>query len=315
MATKTCNKCNTEKTLENFYHRENRNRYESTCKPCVNEMVRIKRSTNPEFKKKADEVARKSRHNNRDKLLQQQHRYYEENKDKLKQNMKQAYQDNKEDRILYAKTHRQEIKVKVENGLIDKPNITEKKCTKCNTIKQISESTFRKVGNGYEPTCKACNVLRERARRAANKNVINARRREIQKPKNINQKLVNSLRGRLNKLVKNREKKNLYSDLLGCDISFLIKWFEYIFKLDSHLNMSWSNYGILWQIDHVTPCAAYDLTLKENQQKCFHWTNLCPVLKSYNLSKQDKIIHVDIVQQKARVDDFRKIQGDESEET
>jgi hypothetical protein len=83
-----------------------------------------------------------------------------------------------------------------------------------------------------------------------------------------------------------------------------MEWFENIFELDKHLKMSWNNYGDLWQIDHVVPCASFDLTIEKNQKKCFHWTNLCPVLASYNLSKQDKIVHPDIIQQLSRVRNF-----------
>ena len=37
--------------------------------------------------------------------------------------------------------------------------------------------------------------------------------------------------------------------------------------------MSWDNYGE-WHIDHIVPCASFDLSKKSEQKKCFHYTNL-----------------------------------------
>lgn len=304
MELKLCNKCNIEKSLDDFYYRKNRNRYESTCTPCYSKAVKEKRNTNEDVKNKSKESCKKYNDKNKEKLRLQQKEYYEENKDKLKNDMKGYYQANKDKALSYAKDHRQELKEKIKNGEVEKPDIIDKTCTKCHKNKNISEFTFRKTRNVYDSVCKKCNMIRERDRRVKNIDNINARRRQIKKPKTIQQKIRESLRRRLNGLVKNRGQLNLYNDLLGCNLSFLMEWFEYVFDLDNHLNMSWSNYGEKWQIDHVIPCVSFDLTIKENQKRCFHWTNLCPVLKAYNLAKQAKIVHVDIIQQISRVRDF-----------
>jgi len=49
--------------------------------------------------------------------------------------------------------------------------------------------------------------------------------------------------------------------------------------------MSWVNYGPVWHIDHIKPCAAFDLTDLEQQRQCFHYTNMQPLLAFDNLSK------------------------------
>ena len=72
--------------------------------------------------------------------------------------------------------------------------------------------------------------------------------------------------------------------LIGCPIGFLKKHLESQFKL----GMSWNNYG-KWHIDHIIPCASFDLSKSEEQQKCFNWTNLQPLWAEDNLSKSDKI--------------------------
>ena len=48
--------------------------------------------------------------------------------------------------------------------------------------------------------------------------------------------------------------------------------------------MAWSNYG-KWHIDHIEPCANFDLSIPEEQTACFHYTNLQPLWAEENLKK------------------------------
>lgn len=308
METKLCKNCNKEKTLDNFYYRKKRNTYESICTPCCNNRTKLKRQINNEVHEKCKEACKRYNQKNKKTIIDKHKEYYMKNKEVLKSNMKEYYQDNKEEALLYAKKYRKELKEKIQSDNIAKPDIENKTCNNCYINKNISNFTYRKTRNVYESNCKTCNAIRERNRRANNGNSINIKRRLNKKPKTIQQKLKESLRKRLNTLVKNRQRKNLYSDLLGCEVAFLMEWFEYIFRLDKHLNMEWSNYGKIWQIDHVTPCASFDMTNMQNQKTCFNWTNLCPVLKSYNLSKQAKIVPIDQLKQIERVKNFTNLQ-------
>lgn len=229
------------------------------------------------------------------------------------QKMKDNYEKNRELRVKEAADNRKKVYEKVLSGELQKPNIESKKCNKCTKIKPVEQFTFYKNGNRYDSHCKECNMNRERERRALHKEAINKRRREIQKPKTPEQKLILSLRKRLNAQVKSRPKKNYYLDLLGCDIKFLHKWMEYNFDLDEDLGMTWKNIGEVWHIDHVTPCSSFDLNDKEQQEICFHWSNLRPVLGPYNLSKGNKIIKEDIVEIAERAKNFIKINDKEYE--
>jgi hypothetical protein len=52
--------------------------------------------------------------------------------------------------------------------------------------------------------------------------------------------------------------------------------------------MSWDNRGIVWQIDHIKPCASFDLTDTAQQAACFHYTNLRPLLQVDNQRRARK---------------------------
>lgn len=50
--------------------------------------------------------------------------------------------------------------------------------------------------------------------------------------------------------------------------------------------ISWENYGE-WHIDHIRPCASFNLDLEEEKHKCFHYTNVQPLWGTDNMSKND----------------------------
>ena len=55
--------------------------------------------------------------------------------------------------------------------------------------------------------------------------------------------------------------------------------------------MTWNNRGFYgWHIDHITPCASYDLTDPQQQLECFHYTNLQPLWCTDNWKKNDNLL-------------------------
>lgn len=74
-------------------------------------------------------------------------------------------------------------------------------------------------------------------------------------------------------------------NLLGCPIAWLEVHLESLFKP----GMNWSNHGPVWHIDHIKPCAKFDLSKLEQQRICFHWTNLQPLFAEENLKKSDNV--------------------------
>jgi hypothetical protein len=71
-------------------------------------------------------------------------------------------------------------------------------------------------------------------------------------------------------------------DLLGCTFEELKVYIESKFTE----KMSWNNYNYCgWHLDHIKPCAAFDLTDPEQQKQCFHYLNLQPLWAKENLLK------------------------------
>lgn len=72
---------------------------------------------------------------------------------------------------------------------------------------------------------------------------------------------------------------------IGCDLPFLRCWLE----LDFRDGMTWENYGKVWHIDHILPCASFDLSDPEQQKECFNYKNLQALPAKENLSKSASI--------------------------
>jgi hypothetical protein len=73
-------------------------------------------------------------------------------------------------------------------------------------------------------------------------------------------------------------------DILGCDIDFFKNYLEDKFTIE----MSWENYGIIWDIDHIIPLST--AKTEEEVIKLNHYTNLQPLDSHINRNvKRDKI--------------------------
>ncbi len=185
-----------------------------------------------------------------------------------------------------------------------------KLCKKCNTIKSFANFHKDNRNNGYQSKCISCDrayklanddkqklhkrnhylrnrdefLLRSKEYRKNNK----ARRNENEKnylsiPEN---RIVHSLRNRLGSLITSPgDRFNATLNLVGCSKEDLKKRIERQFKK----GMSWDNYGE-WQIDHKIPCKKFDFTNEQDQKDCFHYSNLQPMWRSENASKQDRIL-------------------------
>ena len=102
-----------------------------------------------------------------------------------------------------------------------------------------------------------------------------------------NDRLRNDLRKRILNALNGKDKSAKSMELIGCDINCLREHLESQFKD----GMTWENRGLHgWHIDHIIPCASFDLSKEDEQKKCFHYTNLQPLWAKENLRKSDSII-------------------------
>lgn len=168
-----------------------------------------------------------------------------------------------------------------------------KLCLKCNHFKLFSEfhkDSSRKDGMAYY--CKFCtknyqqlnkNIFKKANTkyRINNLDKVNLRSK-IKRKQNLNFKLSTNLRNRLNDALKNNFKSGSALNLLGCSIQELKIHLEKQFKP----GMNWSNHSLKgWHIDHIKPCAKFDLSNPKEQAKCFHYSNLQPLWAKDNISK------------------------------
>lgn len=106
-------------------------------------------------------------------------------------------------------------------------------------------------------------------------------RRDRKKPE---RKIVHNLRRRLRDIVHECDSLSSRS-LIGCSPKFLHEWIAGQFKR----GMTWENYGTKWHIDHIIPCAAFNLADSNQARMCFHYTNLRPLFTDANMKKRDSI--------------------------
>jgi hypothetical protein len=123
---------------------------------------------------------------------------------------------------------------------------------------------------------------------------LNRKKINIYKNNWYNNKLKNDIEFRILRRIRNRiycalvRQKNIkktksFISLVGTNKEHLWKYLKRKFKP----GMTKENYG-KWHIDHIKPCAAFNLINIKEQKKCFHYTNLQPLWAEENLSKGAK---------------------------
>lgn len=101
-----------------------------------------------------------------------------------------------------------------------------------------------------------------------------------------NYNLGNRLRSRIWHALRDGYKKSASTEsLTGCTMAELRAHLEKQFLP----GMSWERSSD-WHIDHITPCAAFDLSKPKEQRACFHYSNLQPLFSKANLSKGGKFL-------------------------
>lgn len=110
------------------------------------------------------------------------------------------------------------------------------------------------------------------------------KKQRAQRVKDPRVRMRQKLSSRLRDALKRQAKTSSILKILGCDLDWLKAWLEIQFKD----GMTWDNYRYTgWHIDHIKPCAVFDLSDPHQQKLCFHWTNLQPMWAEDNRLKND----------------------------
>lgn len=226
--------------------------------------------------------------NSKSKEYQRLRRNNPERKEYMRNYLKQYYLKNRE--ILkqrhkhYFKTYFANNREKISLKRKQKYNIPEVKikiAERGKLYEQRPEVKKRRIElrNKYERKLKKkMYSQRQEIKDLRNKNTKIRRELDLQFRLSIN------LRNRLRLALIRQSKYGHTLELLGCSIKKFIIYLESQFDDE----MSWENYG-KWHIDHIKPCASFDLSKEEEQRKCFHYSNLMPLWAHDNIIKGAKV--------------------------
>ena len=109
-------------------------------------------------------------------------------------------------------------------------------------------------------------------------------------PKDTNYNISNALRRSIIGALKRQQirKHRKTEELLGTDRKTARKHIESLFQP----GMNWKNHGLghgKWHIDHIIPCASFDLKCPVQQLACCHYKNLQPLWAIDNIKKGAKL--------------------------
>jgi len=187
--------------------------------------------------------------------------YREKNKDELKRKGKIKYNKNRNIYLIKAKDYREKNKENIRRWMLNR--------------RKKNPEYVRKLDNEWRKKNHA-HVIKKGQERWK-------RRMKNDVPFKLRVKLGNQLKAKLK--AQNEKKQNSALKYLGCSLEYFKKYLELKFKE----GMSWPNHGIRgWHIDHIKPCAKFDLTKESEIKKCFHYTNMQPLWWRENLIKSDK---------------------------
>ena len=201
----------------------------------------------------------------------------------------------KEEEKLKRQEYYIKIKKNVKEVIVD--NTKSKVCSKCKEDKTLDNFFVAKCKGTLRSACKEC-LSKDRKKYYQNNKQKTIKQNisyQVARCKvDPDFKLLKTLRSRLATALKSKNAKKSKStmELTGCDILFLKGYLEAKFTE----GMTWENHGD-WHVDHIRPCCSYDLTLEEEQKKCFHYTNLQPLWAQENLSKGGAYSEVEEVEE------------------
>lgn len=190
-----------------------------------------------------------------------------------------------------------------------------KTCNKCKIEKELEDFPPKKSSpDGRYTICRSCRnkdynknyykyKLRKKLYHIKNKDKIHQAQKEwekenrshraeyqrLRRQNNINIRLKNIIRRRLKEILGSN--KSLSSEkYTGINLDGLKSHLQKTAINNGYLNFNINTYsGKEYHVDHIIPCASFNLENLEEQKKCFHYTNLQILKAKTNILKGDKI--------------------------
>lgn len=192
-------------------------------------------------------------------------------KEKIKEKQKERYHKNKE--------NVKEIKFD--------DNET-KECSVCNEVKKLDKFHVAKTKGKIRAECRTCSSKKRKEYYQTHKDETikqNIKYQNERRKQDPAYKIERNMRCRLYHALKKdgAKKSDTTMKLVGCTPNFLKGYIEAKFTD----GMTWDNYGD-FHIDHIRPCASFNLLNEEEQRICFHYKNLQPLWGHDNLIKGSK---------------------------
>jgi hypothetical protein len=197
---------------------------------------------------------------NREEIRTKKKEHYQANREEILAKNSERYKTNREERLAKGKEY---YKANREEKLVKRKEYYNANRQEILTKNKSPEARARQRTLEYHEK-------------------VNARMRHRRK---INSKfnIISRLRLRIYMALKTQGAKKFTStmDLIGCSPEFLTKHLEKQIKPGTKRED--------YHVDHIIPCALFDLTKEEEQKMCFHWTNLQLLLGPANMSKGDDV--------------------------
>lgn len=285
---KVCVECKQQKLLDQFgINKAKKDGLNIRCKPCKNEIQKLKREAKKPPIQKIPENMKKCYTCKKIKNFDSFN---------VCSNNKDGYNSN-------CKDCKNEKQRKLHKSKILEVTVKNKVCCICKKEKSSDEfNTHKGSKDGLRSQCRSCqseyrkefHSIEENKQRSSelnakyckeNREKINKRKKESIQT-NIQFSISQNLARYTRKVLKNSTDDN-YDPILGCTPSFFRKWLK--FQFDSEMN--YSNYGSgsktdkKWHIDHIVGYTHFDLTNEDQKLMCTHWTNIQPM---WNLNNQEK---------------------------
>jgi len=300
MNTKKCNVCHQELSYFLFYKdKRNKDGFGGICKPCtsIKSKEYVKTHTS-EIKSK-----RKERYlADKEGMKEKSREYYHNNKTKAKAKMKAYRLSHKDEHKLrcakYYKEHKKEMLgacrvYRIKNK--EKLNKTQRLKRKKNIVKIREQEKQGRIRNRDKLKIrKKLDYQKNRKKRDATKDkwIKNnyekhrAYHRQYWKDRrnnDINFRLQENFRQRINKVIKGESKSLHSAEYLGCSIEEFLNHIKSQWTQD----MSWKNYGHYgWHVDHIIPLSNFDFTDIEQQKIALNYKNQQPLWATTKIARK-----------------------------